>query len=212
MHRHFIIRIDQQSLHHLTHQREVGSESQYWMSKLIGFDYEIQFKPGYANCVDALSCKTVGSVELGALISTHGVVWTDLEKEIERDPLLSKIKQDLQGKVTNHLHFSLVDNKLLFKGSYVIPDSSAFVSILMQEYHDSPCWEPQNLTQVSCRLVLEGNAESCGSICATLWCMSTTKSFPTKPRGLIAWISSKVKRGEHYSGGGGSFIKICPFC
>lgn len=74
-------------------QREVGSESQYWMSKLIGFDFEIQFKPGCTNCVDALSCKTVGSVELGALISTHGVVWTDLEKEIERDPLLSKIKQ-----------------------------------------------------------------------------------------------------------------------
>lgn len=63
---HFFIHTDQQSLRYITQQREIGAGFQKWVSKLIGFDFEIQFKPGAANRVaDALSRKTVGDVELG---------------------------------------------------------------------------------------------------------------------------------------------------
>lgn len=72
--RHFIICTDQQSLRFIMQQREVGSEYQKWVSKLTGFDFEIQYKPGASNRVaDALSRMDHGRVELGALVSTQEV-------------------------------------------------------------------------------------------------------------------------------------------
>lgn len=44
--RHFVIRSDQQSLRHITQQREVNVDHQKWLTKLLGFDFEVQFKPG----------------------------------------------------------------------------------------------------------------------------------------------------------------------
>lgn len=56
--RHFVVRSDQQSLRYITQQREINQDYQKWVTKLLGFDFEIQFKPGSANRVaDALSRK-----------------------------------------------------------------------------------------------------------------------------------------------------------
>lgn len=74
MGRHFVVRSDQQSLRFVTQQREVNPDYQKWVTKLLGCDFKIQFKPGTANCVaDALSRKQVGDVVLCALVSSHGV-------------------------------------------------------------------------------------------------------------------------------------------
>lgn len=42
--RHFTIRMDQQSLRFIMHQRELGTEFQRWVSKLIGFDFDIIYR------------------------------------------------------------------------------------------------------------------------------------------------------------------------
>lgn len=53
---HFIIRTDQKSLKFLTDQRVMGEDQFKWTSKLMGFDFEVQYKPGTSNRVtDALS-------------------------------------------------------------------------------------------------------------------------------------------------------------
>lgn len=68
--RHFKIRTDQQSIRFITQQRELGADFQKWVSKLIGFDFEIQFRPDASHRVaDALSRKEVGELELGALLT-----------------------------------------------------------------------------------------------------------------------------------------------
>ena len=56
--RHFIILTDQKSLKFLTKQRVMGEEYFRWTSKLMGLDFEIQYRPGKENGVaDALSRK-----------------------------------------------------------------------------------------------------------------------------------------------------------
>lgn len=94
--RHFVIRSDQWSLRFITQQAVVGADYQKWVSKLMGFDFEIQYKPGTSNRVaDALSRKTYGEVELGMLISLRGINWDKLDKEVEEDTVIQGIKKGL---------------------------------------------------------------------------------------------------------------------
>lgn len=76
--RHFIVRTDQQSLRYTTQQREIRSDYQKWVSKLLGYSFEILFKPGRANQVaDALSRKNRGRNRVGDLaVFARGEVGT----------------------------------------------------------------------------------------------------------------------------------------
>lgn len=63
----FIIKIDQKSIKFMLEQRLNTPFQQVWMSKLMGLDFEIQYKEGVENvAVDALSRRT--SIELLLLV------------------------------------------------------------------------------------------------------------------------------------------------
>jgi hypothetical protein len=54
----FFIQMDQRSLKYFLDQRVVTPEQQKWVTKLMGYDYEIIYRPGRENsAVDALSHK-----------------------------------------------------------------------------------------------------------------------------------------------------------
>ena len=66
--RHFSIHTDQRSLKYLL-ERVISADYQKWLSKIIGYDFEIRFKPGLENKVaDALSRIPSGvEIELATL-------------------------------------------------------------------------------------------------------------------------------------------------
>lgn len=119
-------------------QREVNSEYQKWVRKLMGFDFEVQYKPGVSNQVaDALTRKAAAEIMCGALITTMGVDWQELETEIGQETTLQLIKKELMMGEREHKGYHLTDGVLMYKGQKVIPKTSRFVPILLKEYHDS---------------------------------------------------------------------------
>lgn len=67
----------------------MGDEYQRWVSKLMGFNFEIHYKPGAANKVaDALSREFPGPIECGSLISAGGPKWDDIQQKIQSDPFI----------------------------------------------------------------------------------------------------------------------------
>lgn len=119
---HFIIRSDQQSLRFLTQQRKVNHEYKKWVTKLLGFDFEIQYRAGASNRVaDALSRKHVGDVALNSLVIIPIVSWQRLDEEIKHDKALQTLRSDLLYEATKHPGYSLVEDRIFYKGRCVIP-------------------------------------------------------------------------------------------
>ena len=104
MGRHFIIQTDQRSLKFLTEQRLLGEEQFKWTSKLIGFDFEIKYKPGCENRVaDALSRKMI----FAAISLVHFSDLDDWWEEIQADDKLRTVTQDLLMNPKAHLGYQL---------------------------------------------------------------------------------------------------------
>lgn len=89
--RKFIIQTDQRSLKYLVEQRIVTPEQQNWVSKLLGYDYEIVYKPGKENHVaDALS-RVSGSPSLNSLFLPQSSLWDRIKATLSSDPYMIKI-------------------------------------------------------------------------------------------------------------------------
>lgn len=91
---HFIIRTDQKSLKWLLQQKISTPFQQFWLSKLMGFDYEIQYKNGKENLA-AYALSTVQGLELLSMAIL--VVTFNLESKIQASYLLDS---DMMGKIT----------------------------------------------------------------------------------------------------------------
>jgi len=79
---HFIIHTDQKSLKFLQDQRVLGADQFKWTSKLMGFDFEIIYKPGNDNrAADALSRRMTYS----AISMIHFADYEEWEAEVMHD-------------------------------------------------------------------------------------------------------------------------------
>uniref|UniRef100_A0A803QDN9 Uncharacterized protein n=1 Tax=Cannabis sativa TaxID=3483 RepID=A0A803QDN9_CANSA len=113
-----------------------GYEHQKWLTKILGYDFDIQYKPGLENrTVDALS--HVSSEVSLAAISVPGVFsTTDLQATIVADPDLAKIMSDI-ARGQDCGGFSVTHGCLTFCGRLVLSAASPSIPLLLQEYHNS---------------------------------------------------------------------------
>lgn len=134
--RHFIVRTDQKSFKFLLEQREINVEFQRWLTKILGFDFDIHYKPGLENkAADALSRKHV-MPELFALSLSSAIQLEEICSEVEKDDKLRALKEAVQERPMDHPDFSVVQGRLLRLGKLVVPLHSAVIQTILHEMHD----------------------------------------------------------------------------
>ncbi|CAA7388549.1 unnamed protein product [Spirodela intermedia] len=136
----FIIQTDQYSLKFLLDQKEIHSEYHKWVIKLMGFNFQIQYKEGKKNTtVDALSrAAQLREAVVAIMCIAQGIDVTKINKEVEDDERLSKIKIALIEGSTSFPHYSIQQGSLLYKTKLVLPLTSILLSTLLREFHDIP--------------------------------------------------------------------------
>lgn len=133
--RRFVVCTDQKSLKYLLEQREVNFEYQKWLTKLLGFDFEIQYRPGLENkAADALS-RRVGVLELMALSVPKAIQLEDITSEVDRDQRLSEIREEVLNGSTEHSDYTVTQGRLLRQGKLVLPADSPLREVIMKEFH-----------------------------------------------------------------------------
>ncbi|KAL6322878.1 hypothetical protein AAG906_020921 [Vitis piasezkii] len=131
----FFILTDQRSLKYFLEQRVSTPEQQKWVVKLMGYDYEIIYRPGRENsAADALSRKS-GSPVLLHLHVPVVTVWDEIKKAYEGDSYVQSLTRLANDQLEGS--YAWRNGLLFFKGRVVIPSHAALRAKLLHEMHDT---------------------------------------------------------------------------
>ncbi|KAI9157677.1 hypothetical protein LWI28_026180 [Acer negundo] len=122
--RHFKIITDHRNLKFFHDQRISSLEQQKWVSKVLGYDYEIIYRQGVENsAADALSRE--GEYYSYAIYSPLFSSIADIAQEYAHDSDLSLIIERLKSS-HQALNFVYDGSLLRHKGRMVVPSSSSW--------------------------------------------------------------------------------------
>lgn len=123
--KHFKVHTDQQSLKFITEQRVMGEEQQKWLSKLIGYDFEVKYKPGRENnAADSLSRQ----MQYSHITIIQSEAWIGLEEEVQHDEKFKGIVQAVLADPLSQKGFQLNGGRLYYEGRMVVPKGSPRIS------------------------------------------------------------------------------------
>lgn len=137
----FKIFTDHKSLKCLMNQTIQTPEQQKWLTKLVGYNYEIHYKPGKENVVaDALSRVIETPIDgIFAIISSpSSPLISKLQNFFATNPAGQKLVTKAQEDVKMLQNFKYKSGLLYFKGKLFIPVETGLTTEILQEFHASP--------------------------------------------------------------------------
>lgn len=138
MHKHFIIKTDQKSLKFLLDQAITTPFQHMWIAKLLGYNYEIQYKQGKENvAADALSRATHAQLLQLHLQFNNDDLLQLIKTSWEDDPNTLKLIQELKNDPSSHPKFQWTNNELRRGTKLVVGDDPILKTKLLQWLHDS---------------------------------------------------------------------------
>ncbi|KAJ0970323.1 hypothetical protein J5N97_023200 [Dioscorea zingiberensis] len=189
--RHFTVETDHQSLRALIHQTIQTPEQQRWLTKLLGFDFDIVHKPGVVNGpADALSRIPAASFSaLTATSSPIAAIWDALRQSFKSTTASSTLFQEVQTHPESHPHFSIRDGLLFYKGRAYVPPESALHRLLLTEFHNSPlgghAGAQRTLARLASVFYWPGLRREVQEFVAACHLCQSVKPFTRAPQGLL---------------------------
>ncbi|PNX85597.1 retrotransposon-related protein, partial [Trifolium pratense] len=137
--REFIVYTDHKSLKHFLQQKVSSPDQQCWLAKLLGYQFEVRYKPGTENrAADALSrCFDEG--EMNTIISFP--IWSDRQQlldELAQDSYIQHIIKEVQNSPTSKPGFHIKQGVLFYHDRLVISPHSPSIPWLLEEFHNTP--------------------------------------------------------------------------
>ena len=136
----FKVKIDQQSLKYLLEQRVGTPTQQKWLSKLIGYDFVVEFRAGRENLVVVALSRQEDTTKKGTLwaISKPLVNWVDqLKDSYKTNSEFQDILQQLDKETIGSLKYHLRGGILYYKQRVYISKFSPIKEAIMNYIHDS---------------------------------------------------------------------------
>ncbi|CAJ2649147.1 unnamed protein product [Trifolium pratense] len=162
----FFVYTDHKSLKHFLQQRISSPDQQCWLAKLLGYQFEVIYKPGPDNkAVDALS-RCHGENDMQVLLSNFQRLggqkplnfftqdadlnlnvmvsvpkWLEGQKllqEVAQDDQIQKMISELTDNPDSKPGFVVQQGILLYHGRLVIPATSPSIPLLLAEFHSTP--------------------------------------------------------------------------
>lgn len=111
----------------------VNAEYRKWLTKLLGFDFDIEYKPGLENrAANALSRKS-GDCHIYALSIPSVLLIDEVIKAETEDQFLGRIRAAIKNNPSSYLRYALVQGFLLCKDRITLPKDSSLVLLALQK-------------------------------------------------------------------------------
>lgn len=125
--RYFQIKTDHKSLKYFLEQKISSPEQQKWVTKLLGFDYEITYKRWKENVVaDALS-QLPEQAKFSVILLPTSDFLEDIKMEWQEDSETSKIQKKLEEAPSSVAHYNWDSKELCYKGRIMLVTNSTCI-------------------------------------------------------------------------------------
>lgn len=135
----FTVFTDHKSLKHFLQQRITSPDQQCWLAKLLGYQFEVKYKPGLENkAADALS-RCFDDADPNTLM--YYPQWNDSKKLLEEaanDPTIQQKIHEVLNDPTSKTGYSVKQGVLFYQDRLVIPPNSSSIPLLLEEFHCTP--------------------------------------------------------------------------
>ncbi|GJX79204.1 putative mitochondrial protein [Tanacetum coccineum] len=135
--RHFKIKTDHFSLKYLLDQMISTPTQMKWLPKLMGFDYEIQYKRGIENVVADALFGMQGSPQLLSMVLSS--VSSDVQQRIKdswvNDTEIQALIKKLEAEPANVKHYTWSNGLLLRKGKLCVGNDTSLQQVLIEYFY-----------------------------------------------------------------------------
>jgi hypothetical protein len=126
----FVVHTDHFSLKHLLDQRLSTIPQHTWMSKLFGYNFQVEYKPGKMNAAaDALSRRDEDAAQarVYAISRPEFALFEEFRRESEQLPELQAKRREIEDGTAGEA-WTIADGLVLHRGRIYVPDCSSFWS------------------------------------------------------------------------------------
>jgi hypothetical protein len=186
----FTIFTDHKSLKELLSQVIQTPEQHKYLSKLLGYDYSIQYKAGKNNVVaDALSRTKEGPCTHLSFSIPHFIFLDHLHQYLLNSPSFTKLLSQIQTNPSSFPHHQIHKGLILYKNRIWIDSQSPFCHQLLEEFHSTPLGGHMGITKTLARLKAnffwDGMRQSVHDFVTAYHTCQQIKTETKKPGGLL---------------------------
>ena len=171
-------------------QRIIQPQYQKWIAKLLGYSFEVVYKPGAENkAAEALSRKPA-EVHLFGLYVPITIDLEVIKKEVFQDPKYVKIVEEIkQLEEPAESKYSLQNGMLMFKNRLVILKNSSLIPVILDTFHNSVIGGHSGFLRtykrVAGELYWDGMKSDIKKHCEECLTCQRSKSLALSPAGLL---------------------------